>query len=494
MLFPICSLRFVTICFVLFLYTLFTASGQDTDKQFERKVIVKGLSDPWNIIYGPDDQLWINEAKGYRVLKVNPADGKTDVLLDLNSAKTFPRYDTLNDSKDGKKPWPQGGLMGMALHPALLSGKPYVYLAYVYDFEGKESAGDGHDPKDGGFHFKTKIVRYTYEKDSNKLHDALTICDSISGSNDHNGGRLVISAVDGKEYLFYSIGDLGAGQFTNAGRANHAQDLRYYEGKILRFNTEPDQNGQTADQWIPKDNPFNSGLRNAVWSLGHRNPQGLATMTISGKEILYSSEHGPFSDDEINIIKKGRNYGHPLVIGYADGNYNGLAAGVTEKDSLPGIWNTAYPLIENEQLNAKKLKNYEDPVKSFNATENSKLKEVLKASRSGGEKKAEWQSIAPSGIAAYTSNLIPEWKNSLLITSLKQGKLIRLKLNAAGDKVTNEKEYFKAPVRYRDVAVSKDGKRIYLVTDNSEVTSGPTQEKPKDISDQGAIIEFTYVP
>ncbi|HLS95210.1 MAG TPA: PQQ-dependent sugar dehydrogenase, partial [Sphingobacterium sp.] len=59
--------------------------------------------------------------------------------------------------------------------------------------------------------------------------------------------------------------------------------------------------------------------------------------------LLFSCEHGPFSDDEINIIEKGSNYGHPLIIGYADGNYNGLAAAALDDPSLPGVWNTSYP-------------------------------------------------------------------------------------------------------------------------------------------------------
>jgi glucose/arabinose dehydrogenase len=297
-------------------------AGQE---KFSKRIIAKGTSDPWEIVFGPDQHLWVTESKEYRVLRIDPASGNKEVLLDLSSEKTFPNYDKINDSIDGGKPLPQGGLMGMALHPKLLTGKPFVYLAFVYDFEGKDRPGDGQDPKDHGYHFKTKVVRYTYDPQSHKLRDAQTICDVIPGSNDHNGGRLLISSVNGRNYLFYSVGDMGAGQFKNAERTNHAQDINFYEGKILRFNTEPDQDSNKESAWIPDDNPFNNNKKqNAVWSLGHRNPQGLGV--IEETKVIYSSEHGPFSDDEINIIKGGRNYGHPLVIGYADGNYNGLAA------------------------------------------------------------------------------------------------------------------------------------------------------------------------
>jgi PQQ-dependent dehydrogenase (s-GDH family) len=473
---------------------LSSAVAQEAGQEkFEKRILAKGTSDPWEIVYGPDKHLWVTESKDYRVLRIDPGTGEKDVLADLSSEKTFPNYDQVNDSIDGGKPAPQGGLMGMALHPDLLRGKPFVYLAFVYDFEGKDRQGDGQDPQDHGYHFKTKVVRYAYNPQTQKLQDPQTLCDKISGSNDHNGGRLLISAVNGKNYLFYSIGDMGAGQFKNAGRANHAQDLNVYEGKILRFNIEPDQDDNQEDAWIPNDNPFNKDNQNAVWSLGHRNPQGLASMNVNGKEVIFSSEHGPFSDDEINVIKRGRNYGHPLVIGYADGNYNGLSAGVTDKDSLPGEWNTTYPFIQNEQENAKKLKGFEPPIKSFFPTGNKQLLAFADTIRSG-KKSPEWPSLAPSGIAAYTSDVIPGWKGSLLITSLKKGKVVRLKLNTTGTGVQEEKEYFENKVRYRDVAVSADGRKIYVVTDKSAVTSGPSRENPEASAEQGAIIEFTFKP
>jgi glucose/arabinose dehydrogenase len=150
-----------------------------------------------------------------------------------------------------------------------------------------------------------------------------------------------------------------------------------------------------------------------------------------------------------------------------------------------------YPYIENEQVNARKLKNFEPPIKSFFPTSNKELLAYADTIRAG-KKSPEWPSLAPSGIATYTSGAIPGWKNSLLITSLKKGKIVRLKLNAEGTGVVDEKEYFANKVRYRDVAVSADGKKIYVVTDKSAVTSGPSAENPEGSSEQGAIIEFTY--
>jgi len=472
--------------------------------QFTKRIVTDGLDDPWTIISAADNCLWLTEAKGYRVLRINPEDGHRDTLIDLNSLRQFPRYDTLNDLIDGGKPWGQGGLMGMALHPDIFNGKPFVYLALIYDFEGRSATGKGKSA-DGGFHFLTKIIRCRYDSVSHRLNDIETVCDSIPGSNDHNGGRLLIATVNNTPYLFYSIGDMGAGQFDNGGRHNYAQDPTRYEGKILRFNVEPDSTNKadTASNrssvpsrnnevWIPADNPFNSGNRNAVYSIGHRNPQGLTKARRDGDDLIFTSEHGPFSDDEINIIKRGGNYGHPLVIGYADGNYNGLAAGVSKIDSLQGIWNTSYPFIKSEAENSKILKNYQEPIKSFSATGSARLTSIANRIREGKGKDPEWSSLAPSGLSFYSSSAIPGWKSSLLVTSLKHGKLVRLQLDSSLRKVIKEEDLFGERARYRDVTISSDGKKIYIVTDKSMITSGPTEKNPEKQNVQGAIIEYKY--
>lgn len=474
------------------------SDNQPGHQKFTQRVVIKSLSDPWELAYGPDNYLWVTEAHGYRVSRINPETGEKTVLLDLNSEREFPRYDLIPDEKDGGKPWPQGGLMGMALHPQLLKGKPYVYLAYVYHYEGAGSKDDGGLPNWGGHNFKARIVRYSYDPAKQKLTAPVILCDTIPASNDHNGGRLLISYINGKDYLFYSIGDQGAGQFENGGKPNHAQDKQAYQGKILRFNTEPDNNPGKYDRWVPDDNPFNSSKRqNAVWTLGHRNPEGLATARIAGRDILYSAEHGPFSDDEINIIEKGKNYGHPLIIGYNDNNYNGLAAGASDRSSLPGKWHTTYPLIISEHENAAKIgkDNYRDPLFCFYPETSQFLTALLTSIRDKTGKNPDWPALAPSSIEVYTSSAIPGWKNSLLVTSLKEGKLVLLKLSASGDRVEGDTlNYFNAPVRYRDLAISSDGRKLYLATDSSMVTSGPSGEDPEKSRIRGGIIEFTWKP
>jgi PQQ-dependent dehydrogenase (s-GDH family) len=469
-----------------------TVSGP-LGEQFSVRVVANKLSDPWEITYGPDDQLWVTESKGYMVSRIDPATGKKAVILDLNEKREFPHYDRMG-KKSGGKPWPQGGLMGMALHPQLLTGKPYVYLMYVYHYDGADKEGTGCALNYGGCRFRGRIVRYEYSQAAQKLLNPVTLCDSIPQSNDHNGGRLTLAPVNGKLYLFYSIGEMGAGQFGNAGQPNHAQQKTSYEGKILRFNVEPDNDPGLYDKWIPNDNPFNGAKQNAVWTLGHRNPQGLDYAVVNGTGRLYESEHGPFSDDEVNILEKGKNYGHPLIIGYADGNYDGLAASASDHDSLPGKWHTTYPLIISEKANAKAFgSSYKDPIVTLYPNSNAFLTKLYEA-RLKGKEDQEWPSEAPSSIMIYTSNGIPGWHNSVLLPTLKGNKLVRLKLNDRGDQIMGDTIcYFKNKLRYRDIALSPDGKKIYLSTDSTATSSNPAKENPEKIYNPGSIIEFSFI-
>jgi glucose/arabinose dehydrogenase len=118
----------------------------------------------------------------------------------------------------------QDGLMGLALHPQFLTGKPYVYISYTYQSLSSTVR-------------KTRIERYTYNFSTLVLESPVTILENIPGSNDHNSARISIGP-DLK--LYYSVGDMGAGQYDNISRTNNAQNLTIYEGKILRLNTEPD--------------------------------------------------------------------------------------------------------------------------------------------------------------------------------------------------------------------------------------------------------------
>jgi PQQ-dependent dehydrogenase (s-GDH family) len=432
----------------------------------------KGLSFPWEITYGPDDSLWITEAHRYRIWKIHPGNKGNRVLLDLNSIPTFDYYDMPNSY-----PSPQGGLMGLALHPQLLSGKPYVYVAMVYDVYGLSGSPNNSSCSGSGTSnpcfYKTKILRYTYNTATHSLGSPTIIIDNLMGSNDHNSGRLKVSPVpesDGAYHLYYTIGDQGAGQFNNAARTNNAQNKDIYEGKVLRLNTEID--GDLDDgaysPWIPNDNPFVnsvSGKVNAVYSFGHRNAQGLVWAHVGPKYILYNSEHGDKSDDEVNVIEAGENYGWPKVAGMCDDNYN-------TSDANPNNDKLANQTVTNEKSFCI-ANNVKEPLFSFfNVSGNS--------IPSSGSSNYTWPTIAPSSIDYYDKVYIPGWTNSLLVTSLKLG-MYRLKLKSDGSAVDSSSTAqitdtiaYLHEYRIRDLAIAPSGDTIFLAIDSSGSTSGPT--------------------
>ena len=226
--------------------------------------IVEGVEIPWSIAFAPDDRIFFTERVGrLRVVE----DGRL-----LATPFATPEVTAIGE----------GGLLGVALDPQFGENS----LVYVY-----------HTYTEGRRIFN-KIIRF---KDSgNKGVEPVTIIDQIPGARNHNGGRIKFGP-DGKLYV-------GTGE---AGRRELAQDLNSLGGKILRIN---------PDGSIPEDNPFPNS---PIFTLGHRNPQGLDWHPESMR--LYSAEHGPsgeggqFAHDEINIIEAKNNYGWPQQVG-KDGN------------------------------------------------------------------------------------------------------------------------------------------------------------------------------
>jgi len=397
---------------------------------FTMRTIIANQRMPHDLVYGPDGNIWYTERFAGKVSFVSPVTGIKRIVLTLGSQMV--------------QVGGQDGLMGLALHPQFLLAKPYVYISYTYQSLSNTVR-------------KTRIERYTYNFLTQTLESPVTILQDIPGSNDHNSARIAIGP-DLK--LYYSVGDMGAGQFDNINRTNNAQNTNIYEGKILRLNTEPDGLGS----WIPTDNPFG----NAVYSFGHRNPQGLVWGNVNGVNILYSDEHGPFSDDEINIIEAGRNFGWPNVIGWCDGNYNGRTTG-------------GYTII-NEQNNCNTL-NVKEPLRSLFPVTNPP---------SGGDNML-WPSVAPSGSDFYGNITIPGWQNSLLVANLKKGTISRYKLSSDGQSIISDTvHYFRGLGRFRDVVVSPDGLKIYVACDSSGSTSGPTGGVTTTPANPGSILEFTY--
>lgn len=201
--------------------------------------------------------------------------------------------------------------------------------------------------------------------------------------------------------LFVTLGD-------HFGPKELAQKLDNHIGKIVRI---------TPDGAAPADNPFigNRGALPEIWAYGLRNAQGLVFNPADGK--LWEQEHGPMGGDEINIIEKAQNYGWPRV-SYGV-NYDGTPVG-SGKATMEGVT---------------------DPIWHWTP------------------------SIAPSGIAFYTGNLIPGWKGSMLNGALKFELLSRLELK--GNKILKEERLLQSMrERIRDVRQGPDG-AVYLLTDNA---------------------------
>ncbi len=319
------------------------------------RVVKEGLEFPWEIIWGDDDHIWMTERTG-RISRIDPDDGNTVFSFTIDEVQAMG----------------EGGLLGMALHPSF-STNGFLYVVYNYE----SPAG-----------YKEKLVRYTFN--NNSLADPLVLLDGIPAAGLHNGSRLWITD-EAAPKIFMTTGE--------AGEQASAQKTNTLSGKVLRLN---------IDGSIPADNPFPN---DPVWSYGHRNPQGL----VMANNLLYSSEHGPGVEDEINIIEKGRNYGWPIVLGPCD-------------------------------------------VDEGRFCKEANVKTPLWSSGRG--------TIAASGLEYYGKDLIPAWKNSLLMATLKDETLWQFQLDATGQHVMKVAIYLRGSFgRLRDICISPQGK-VYICTSN----------------------------
>ncbi|RYY56687.1 MAG: T9SS type A sorting domain-containing protein [Chitinophagaceae bacterium] len=498
-----------------------------TREVFWRSNVIDGLQNPWEVTFGPNDSLWITESDptstaGYRVTRVHKNGGSARTMLDLR-AFSDPNYPS-NPTRWQKKFTPtangvtpkipsfQGGLMGLALHPEFATNpaKRYVYIAYGHDWVGPSGTVYRGETVNGNL-FITWLVRFT--EINGTLVNPVALCDTIRGSNDHNSGRIMIRPENGTNYLYYAVGDMGAGQFDNLSRTIKAQVVNSYEGKILRFNLEPDadaaQDSTNYNQWIPNDNPFNAGgVQSAVWALGIRNNQGFAYGIFNGIPRMFGSSHGPFSDDEVNELQSTKNYGHPEIIGYsADGNYDGAKAGPI---------GSSLPLISSEATRATTMANYKDPLfvnypaihGNTSTPEEFSVQYIYqnKTYTGTGGNTAQnrndlWASEGYSGLDLYAKSKIPGWKNSLLLAVLKRGRVVRLQLNNAGTAVQmvgnvaakDTNIYFAVKNRFRDLAISPDGTTIVVAYDRSTNSSGPSANNPVIPNCAGCIQKYEFL-
>lgn len=221
-------------------------------------IIAKNLDTPWAIAFLPDKSMLVTERPGRVRLVTNSGKLQEKPVAEITNVKEYG----------------EGGLLGIALHPDF-SVNHYVYLYYTYSSDKNNTLN--------------RVVRMKYENE--KLKNEEIIVDKIPGAIFHDGGRIKFGS-DGM--LYVTTGDSQNPSF--------AKNINSLAGKILRV---------TPDGKTPSDNPFG----NLVYSFGHRNPQGIA-WDQNGN--LWETEHGrsnPGGFDEINLIKKGKNYGWDTIQG-----------------------------------------------------------------------------------------------------------------------------------------------------------------------------------
>lgn len=293
----------------------------------------------------------------------------------------------------------QGGLMDVRLHPQFKSNQ-WVYFTYTKKIKNK---------------YTTAVARGKLSGNAIKELKDLFVAKPAYSETHHFGSRL---AFDRQGHIFFTVGDRG--------NRDKAQSLATHNGKVMRLKD---------DGAIPKDNPFagKNGALPEIWSYGHRNPQGL-TMHPQ-KQDLWEMEHGPRGGDEINLVKKGQNYGWPIVTHGKE--YWGPSIG--EGASKPGM---------------------KPPVKFY------------------------VPSIAPSGLDFYLGDVFPQWKDSLFSGALKLTHLNRVKIKN-GKAIEEERLLQELNRRVRHVRAGPDG-LLYLSTDKGELLQLRPVSKAKTQTSSGS--------
>lgn len=328
---------------------------------YEIKVIAENLFVPWAIDISNEGKLYFTERSGIiRVIE----DGKlrSDPLITFSTPFV----------SQG-----EGGLLGMTLDLNYLQNH-YIYVMHSYGETNK---------------IYNRVVRLV--ENNNRATIDKILLDKIPGGRIHNGGRIKIGP---DKKLYITTGD--------AGNSALAQEPTSTAGKILRIE---------LDGTIPEDNPI---INSPVYSLGHRNPQGLAW---NSQNVLYASEHGQSAHDEINIIKPGDNYGWPIVQGNED---------------------STEIMIEKSLIHS-------------------------------GE-----DTWAPSGITFVNQG---PWQGKLLVATLRGRQLLAMELNGKGTVVNNVHGWLKNEYgRLREVIEGKDGS-IYMTTSNRDGRGNPDRSDDKII-------------
>jgi glucose/arabinose dehydrogenase len=349
------------------------APERKTNVAFDVVTLSEGLDHPWALAFLPSGKMLVTERPGR--LRVVAADGRLSPPV-----AGLPATDARG----------QGGLLDIALDPRFTADH-LIYWSFA-------------EPRDDGTN-NTAVARGKFVDGPEPCVENVQVIYRQSPpmtSTMHYGGRLVFGR---DRTLFVTQGERAIAP----GRMQ-AEKLDSLLGKIVRIHT---------DGSIPKNNPFVGmpGVRPEIWSSGHRNIQSAALNPATGE--LWEMEHGTKGGDEINIVRKGRDYGWPTIAYGIEYNGSPINGGLTAKDGLE------QPIY------------YWDPV------------------------------IAPSGMVFYTGKLFPAWKGSLFVGGLNTADLVRL--DVKGDRIVGEERLLKdlkpKPERIRDVRQGPDG-ALYVLTDS----------------------------
>ena len=352
---------------------------------FSIDTVTAGLVHPFSMAFTPEGDLLVAERPGrLRIVRDGslldqPVEGLPDILAIGQGAMPQNGYE-------------QAGMRDVMLHPNFAENR-LLYLSYTKP--GADSLGN------------IAVARGRFENDVLSEVEELFHAEAFGNGSDRSsqwGGRL---ALDGKGYLFITIGDR---QWPSVGdlTAHPAQDLSKHNGTTIRLH---------EDGRIPDDNPFigQEGVRPEIWSYGHRNAQGFGVHPETGS--LWLNEHGPQGGDELNLIRPGLNYGWP-VVGFGVHYRTGAAIhDGTHQDGMEPPTHIWVP------------------------------------------------SIGVTGMLFYTGNAFPDWHGNMLVASLRGEELVRLTLE--GDEVLREEVILEGVGRIRDVRQGPDG-MIYLAMDADE--------------------------
>ncbi len=328
------------------------------------ETVSDGLSIPWSIGWACDTML-VTERDG-RLRAIQDGRLVLEPLLQLEATK----------SKG------EGGMLGLAVDPNFGSGRDtnrYIYIYHTYEDAGTSA-------------ILNKVVRYHLAEDKTTLTEDMILVDMIPGASYHDGGRIKFGP---DQMLYITTGD--------AGNPYLAQDPSSLAGKILRIN---------PDGTIPSDNPIKNS---PVYSMGHRNPQGM-DWDMAGN--LFVTEHGPSgwrgtAHDEINLVIPGANYGWPDIIG--DESMDGLLSPILHTGS--DTW-------------------------------------------------------APSGATFYHADMISQWTGKYFVATLRGTHLHMIDFDPQeGQAISHTKMFQDEFGRLRDVATGPDG-LLYILTSNMDGRAG----------------------